>query len=94
MKAETIVKKINAMFPPTNEDYPVAFIRDGETTPRVSGECTAKAKADGPMAIDMPVVDYYGRNYPWINPDLEKFLESIGMFAEWENPSNVGIHEV
>lgn len=42
------------------------------------------------------IADYYGEfrgGYPWINPKLEKALESIGCFLEWQNPGALQVCE-
>jgi len=93
MKNQTIVKRINKMFPPSNQKYPVAFIRTDENHVTVTGECCSPVTVMGDT-YDMPVISYYEMGGMWINPKLVKFLDSIGMFAEWENAACVGIWEV
>ena len=38
--------------------------------------------------------DYYGEfrgGYPWINPKLEKFAESLGAYWEWDSPGSISL---
>lgn len=82
----TIVKDINKMFPPSNPDYLICFIRDGETTVIVSGECTYKDTTDGEH-FDLCAIDYWGDYHDplWIDPKLEAYAEQNGGYWEWEN---------
>lgn len=103
-KKERIVREINEMFPPTNAEYPVAFIRSGDGDLIVSGETTYKealpgdvSMLDGETWTDSFVIDYYGEyrgGYSWIDPRLEKYLKGQGLFCEWENPACVIVYEL
>ncbi|MFW6225409.1 MAG: hypothetical protein ACOC3V_00455 [bacterium] len=43
------------------------------------------------------IADYYGEfknNLPYINPELERTLEKMGLYAEWLNPGAICIGEM
>jgi len=90
----TIVKDINKMFPPSDPEYPICFIRDGESTVIVSGECTYKDSMDGvPETFPSNAIDYWGEfqaGCPWIDPKLEAYAEKNGGYWEWENAASRG----
>ena len=91
----TIVTDINKMFPPTDPEYPICFIRDGEKTVIVSGESEYKDTMDGEH-FDVTAIDYYGEfrgGFPWIDPRLEAYAEKNGGYWEWENPACVAFIE-
>ncbi len=97
-RAESIVRTLNKIFPAANPEYPIAFLREGETTPIVTTECAYKDEMniDGEMvATESPVADYYPAftSYPWKHPKLDEYMEQIDCFLEWQNAACLGVYE-
>lgn len=64
----------------------ITFERDG--TLYISAETSYSA---------LCVADYYGEyrgGYPWINPDIERTAEKLGLIIEWVNPGCLSVHEL
>jgi len=85
-----VVKEVNKMFPPVNSEYPICFIREGETMVIVSGECEA-FETIGDEKFEIMVCDYYDqyRNTGGVHPILFKYATELGGYWEWETAGSL-----
>ena len=90
---KTIAKEINIIFPPSDPENKIAFIRDDGTLV-VSGEQFGIVTFihDGrPVQTDVLVVDYYDEQcytenaIPGVHKYLCEYIEKNGLEADWES---------